>query len=165
MLEEVKARGGSGTAPAGKRLDDLYALIDGIEVAMMTTRRPDGQLVSRAMRTQRRAEGADLWFVTNIESHKLDELAADPHVNVAYCRSGTGEWVSVSGTAQGSQDRDQIRELYREEWKAWIPPESGARDGGPEDPRIALIFVEAHSVMYAKRGQPSPVALFDTAGA
>ena len=32
-------------------VDDLYALIDGIEVAMLTTRRPDGQLVSRAMPT------------------------------------------------------------------------------------------------------------------
>ena len=28
-----------------KKVDDLYELIDGIEVAMMTTRRPDGHLV------------------------------------------------------------------------------------------------------------------------
>lgn len=165
MLDEVKARSGSDAVSLGKRLDDLYALIDGIEVAMMTTRRLDGHLVSRAMRTQRRAEGADLWFVTNIESHKLDELAADPHVNLAYYKDATREWVSVSGTAQVSQDRDHIRELYREEWKTWIPPEGGARDGGPEDPRIALVFVEAHSVVYQKRSQPAPVALFEAARA
>ena len=34
-------------APLGKKLDELYELIDGIEIAMFTTRRPDGHLVSR----------------------------------------------------------------------------------------------------------------------
>ena len=62
------------TSPTGKNLKDLYDLIDGIEIAMFTTRRPDGQLVSRPMATQTQAEGSDLWFVTDVESHKLDEL-------------------------------------------------------------------------------------------
>ena len=51
--------------------------------AMFTTRRPNGQLVSRPMATQSRIEGTDLWFVTNVDTHKLDELALDPHVNCA----------------------------------------------------------------------------------
>ena len=45
-------------------LEGLFARIDDIEIAMMTTRRPDGHLQSRAMATQKRAGGADLWFVT-----------------------------------------------------------------------------------------------------
>ena len=45
-------------------LDKFYGLIDGIEVGMMTTRRPDGHLESRPMANQKRADGADLWFVT-----------------------------------------------------------------------------------------------------
>ena len=45
-------------------LEVLYSQIEEIEVAMMTTRRPDGHLESRAMANQKRAEGADLWFVT-----------------------------------------------------------------------------------------------------
>jgi len=40
------------TPSTTKKLDELYALIDGIEIAMFTTRRPDGQLVSRPMATQ-----------------------------------------------------------------------------------------------------------------
>ena len=44
-------------------LEQLYEMVDEIEVAMMTTRRPDGHLESRAMATQKRASGADLWFV------------------------------------------------------------------------------------------------------
>jgi general stress protein 26 len=45
-------------------LEKLYEHIDNIEIAMTTTRRPDGHLQSRGMATQKRADGANLWFVT-----------------------------------------------------------------------------------------------------
>jgi len=106
--------------PLEKKLDDLYALIDGIETAMLTTRRRDGTLVSRAMQTQRRTAGADLWFMTNAESEKFEELAIDPHVNVAFYRDRTREWVSVSGHAILTKDRDLIDSLYKADWKAWL---------------------------------------------
>ena len=152
-------------APTEKKLDDLYELIDGIEVAMMTTRRPDGHLVSRAMATQERRTGADLWFVSDVEAHKLDELAHDPHVNLAYYKDRTREWVSVSGTAILSRDRNLVRELYKPDWKAWFPDEGGERNGGPDDPRIVLIRVDAHSVVYSKKDRPAPMVLFEIAKA
>lgn len=148
-------------APLDKKIGDLYQLIEGIEIAMFTTRRPDGHLVSRPMATQTQAEGTDLWFVTDIDTHKLDELEFDPHVNLAYYRDGTREWVSVSGTATVSQDRRAIRELYRPDWKAWFGDEGGERNGGPDDPRIALILVDVHSVTYLKVDKPRPVVLFE----
>ena len=147
--------------PLEKKLDDLYALIDGIETAMLTTRRRDGTLVSRAMQTQRRTAGADLWFMTNAESEKFEELAIDPHVNVAYYRDRTREWVSVSGHAILTKDRDLIDSLYKADWKAWLGDEGdGKRDGGPHDPRIALILVEADTVVYSKNNRSMPLALF-----
>ncbi|HEX7117676.1 MAG TPA: pyridoxamine 5'-phosphate oxidase family protein [Longimicrobiales bacterium] len=152
---------GAEAVPTEKKLEDLYDLIEGMEVCMFTTRRPDGYLVSRPMQTQERTDGADLWFVTNIESHKLDELTHDPHVNLAYYRDRTGEWVSVSGTAKISQDRQKIHDLYAADWRAWFGDEGGARNGGPDDPRIALVLVDAHSVTYMKKEQPAPVVLFD----
>ena len=147
--------------PLEKKLDDLYALIDGIETAMLTTRRRDGTLVSRAMQTQRRTAGADLWFMTNAESEKFEELAIDPHVNVAFYRDRTREWVSVSGHAILSKDRDLIDSLYKPDWRAWLGDEGdGKRDGSPHDPRIALILVEADSVVYSKNNRSMPLALF-----
>jgi general stress protein 26 len=148
-------------APLNKKLDDLYHLIEGIEIAMFTTRRPDGQLVSRPMATQTQAEGSDLWFVTDVESNKLDELEFDPHVNLAYYRDRTREWVSVSGTATITQDRRAIHELYQKDWKAWFGDEGGERDGGPDDPRLALVLVDVHSVVYLKVDKPQPVVLFE----
>jgi general stress protein 26 len=148
-------------APLAKKLKDLYDLIEGIEIAMFTTRRSDGRLVSRPMATQTQAEGSDLWFVTDIESNKLDELSFDPNVNLAYYRDGSREWVSVSGTAMISQDRMAIHELYQPDWKAWFGDEGGQRDGGPDDPRLALILVEVESVTYLKVDKPKPVVLFE----
>ncbi|HET8624439.1 MAG TPA: pyridoxamine 5'-phosphate oxidase family protein [Gemmatimonadales bacterium] len=152
-------------APLGKKLDELYKLIEGIEIAMFTTRRPDGRLVSRPMATQTQAEGSDLWFVTDVESHKLDELEFDSQVNLAYYKDRTREWVSVSGIATVSQDRRAIHELYQKDWRAWFGDEGGERDGGPDDPRLALILVDVQSVVYLKVDKPQPVVLFEVAKA
>ena len=150
--------------PLEKKLDDLYKLIDGIDIAMLTTRRADGHLVSRPMSTQRRTTGTDLWFMTNVESEKFEELARDPHVNLAYYKDRTREWVSVSGKAILTRDRDLIDSLYAADWKAWLGDEGdGKRDGGPHDPRIALILVEADTVVYSKKDRPMPVVLFQIA--
>lgn len=146
-----------------KKLDELHALIDEIEVAMMTTRRADGYLVSRPMQTQKRDDCADLWFVTDVETHKLDELARDPHVNLAYYSNKSREWVSVSGTVRVSQDRELIRRMHDRSWNVWFPDEGGARDGGPDDPRIAVLLVDAHSVSYMTVDKPKPLVLFEIA--
>lgn len=151
---------GEANGQAGKR-EEMYGLVEGIEVAMFTTRRADGQLVSRAMQTQKRIPDADFWFVTDGDSHKMDELASDPHVNLAYYRDRTREWVSVSGTARIVTDRETVRRLYEPDWRAWFGDEGGARDGGPDDPRLTLVFVTAESVVYMKNDTPRPVILFE----
>ncbi len=164
-MDQVKARNVDQDVPTEKKLDELYELIDEIEVCLMTTVRPDGHLVTRPMQVRERATGADLWFVTNIESEKLDELAQNPHVNLGFYREKTREWVSVSGTAKLTQDRALIREMYSPDLRVWFPKESEERDGGPDDPRIALVLVEAHTVIYSKQNRPRPVVLFEIAKA
>ena len=144
-----------------KKLEELDELIKGIETAMFTTRRMDGSLVSRPMQTQGRIAEADLWFVTDIEAHKDDEIKYDPHVNCSYYNNKTREWVSVSGVAHISRDRHRIKTLYKPDWKIWFGDEGGKRNGGPEDPRIALIFVDAHSVVYMKNDKPKPMILWE----
>lgn len=148
-------------APAEK-VAELYRLIDGIQVAMFTTRTAEGDLVSRPMQVQGHepALDADLWFVTDVEAHKLDELRNDPHVNVSFYRDRTREWVSVSGRARIDLDRDKIHQLYQPDWRAWFEDQGGERNGGPDDPRLALIAVDAESVLYMVSDTPRPVVLF-----
>ena len=142
-------------------LDKLFALIKEIEIAMMTTRRPDGHLESRAMATQKRAAGADLWFVTLDDSAKLRDIASDPHVNLSFYKDGSMEWISVSGLATISRDRAKIHELYAPDWKAWFAEEGDPRHGTPDDPRMVLIGVDVHAAVFLEVNQPRPVVLYE----
>ena len=144
-------------------LTKLYEIIEDVEIAMMTTRRTDGHLESRAMATQKRAGGADLWFVTTDGTGKLRDLAADPHVNLSYYKDRTREWVSVSGFGQISHDRAKIHELYATDWKAWFPDEGDPRHGTPDDPRMVLIGVTVHAAVFLEVNKPQPVVLFEVA--
>lgn len=142
-------------------LEKLYEQIDDIEIAMMTTRRPDGHLESRAMATQKRAAGADLWFVTMEDTAKLRDIGGDPHVNLAYYKDRTREWVSVSGIATPTRDRAKIHELYAPDWKMWFGEEGDPRHGTRDDPRMVLIGVNVHAAVFLEMDKPQPVVLFE----
>jgi general stress protein 26 len=142
-------------------LEKLYEHIDEIEIAMMTTRRADGHLQSRAMATQKRAEGADLWFVTLDDTEKVRDLTADPHVNLSYYKDRTREWISVSGIATITREREKIHELYAPDWKAWFPKEGDPRHGTKDDPRMVLIGVNVHAAVFLELNKPQPVVLFE----
>ena len=141
--------------------ETLYNLIEDIETAMFTTRRPDGRLVSRPMATQKRAGGADLWFVTARKSEKIDEIRNDPQVNLAYYKDRTREWVSVSGRARLVDDRSKIRELYQPDWRAWFGDEGHEKHGTPDDPRMILIAVDIEMAMFLEINKPQAVVLFE----
>jgi general stress protein 26 len=142
-------------------LEQLYNHVDDIEIAMMTTRRTDGHLQSRAMATQKRASGADLWFVTLEGGQKLDDIEADPHVNLSYYKDRTREWVSVSGIATITRDRAKIHELWAPDWQLWFPKEGDERHGTKDDPRMVLIGVDVHAASFLEVNKPQPIVLFE----
>lgn len=151
--------------PPAKKIEELYSLVEGIDIAMLTSRTYDGTLTSRPMQTQTKRPRVDFWFVTSTDTHKIDEIQAQPEVNLAYYSNKSREWVSVSGTARIITDRDLIRTLYKPAWKAWFGDEGGDRNGGPNDPRLALVEIEAHEATYLKSNQPRAVQLFKVAKA
>ena len=142
-------------------LQKFYDMVEDIETAMMTTRRVDGHLQSRAMANQRRADGADLWFVTREGSAKLADLAHDAHVNLSYYKDSNREWVSVSGIATVSRDRGKIRELYAPDWKVWFADEGDPRHGTADDPRMVLVGVTVHAAVFLEINKPRPVLLYE----
>lgn len=148
-----------------KKIEELYSLVEGMDIAMMTCRSIDGTLVSRPMSTQEKRPRVDFWFVTSTETHKVNDIQAQPEVNLAYYNNKSHEWVSVSGTARIVTDHDLIRTLYKPDWQAWFGDEGDNRNGGPMDPRLALIEVEAHEATYLKSNQPRAVQLFKVAKA
>ena len=163
MARKAEDRDLDNSAGHNEKLQDLFQLIDSIEAGLLTTRRADGRLVSRPMATQLRTEAGHLWFVTDRDTHKVDELEQDPNVNVAYYRDRTREWVSVSGRARATRDQSMIDALWAPDWTAWFGRGGGKHSGTAKDPRLLLIEVIPDSVTYMKANQPAIVSFFQFA--
>ena len=143
------------------KVNTLRELVQEIEIAMMTTRRADGHLVSRPMAVQKEAPGADFWFVTERGTDKVRELRGDPHLNLGFYKDRTREYVSVSGTAVLTDDREIIGRLYAPDWKMWFEDKGGAMDGSADDPRLLLIGVRAVSAQFLSVDKPQIVVLYE----
>ena len=117
-------------------IDKFYAQVDGHRHVHDGDAAPDGHLRSRAMANQRRAAGADLWFVTAEGSAKLATSAHDPHINLSYYRDqqGMGQRVgnrdelarsrrssanSTRPTGRSGSPRKAIRVMARQTIRAW----------------------------------------------
>jgi general stress protein 26 len=119
----------------------LGELIRDIRVAMLTTVTEDGTLRSRPMATQQAEFDGDLWFFTQANSPKVEELWHDQHVNVSYAAPDENRYVSVSGIAQLVQNPEKMKELWHPAYKAWFPD-------GLEDPQLALLKVDVRQAEY-----------------
>lgn len=119
----------------------LAELIKDVRIAMLTTARPDGRLVSRPLGTQEVAFDGDLWFVAGADSAKVAEIAANPYVNVSYASTSANTFVSVSGRAELVDDRAKAGALWSPAMKLFFP-------GGKDDPNLRLIRVNAETAEY-----------------
>lgn len=120
-------------------LEHLRALLDDFDTAMLVTRTPSGELRSRPMAVADKAGDAELWFVTSLDSGKVDEIATDGHVNVTM--QSTAAFISISGQAQVVRDQARLAELWQERWKVWFPE-------GKDEPSAALLRVRPEQVEY-----------------
>ena len=118
----------------------LVAMIEALDVGMLTTEDENGQLRSRPMATQRAEEGV-LWFFTGKDSPKIEEVKKDAEVNVSYADPNNQVYVSVSGVARAVRDPAKVRELWSGAAQRWFPE-------GPDDPRLMILKVEITEAEY-----------------
>lgn len=95
---------------------------------------------SRPMAAYVEKEEGRICFLTDEGSYKDEEVAANPNVNLAFADAGANKYVSVTGRAVLSNDRDKIRELFSVPAKAWWD--------SPDDPSIRLIIVTPKDAQY-----------------
>lgn len=122
-------------------LATVIRLIDGIDIAMLTTIDADGRMKSRPLKTQEEMFHGDLWFMVSLRSDKVTEIAANHHVNLAYASRERNVYVSISGTASIERDQNKIDLLWNDALKAFFPK-------GKDDPEIGLIRVRMESAEY-----------------
>jgi general stress protein 26 len=132
-------------------LTRLTALVKDAKIALLTTVNADGHLHSRPLGLQQEDFDGDLWFLTQDPSSKVDDIRANPQVNVAF-ESSKG-WVSIAGTATIVHDEAKTDELWTPQASAWFPE-------GREDPTIALVHVQGISAEIWSTDDPKVVVLF-----
>ena len=111
----------------------LRELLNDFGVGMLVTRTPSGELRGRPMALAEAQPDGTLWFATDRQSAKVDELERDGHVAVTLQSKTT--FVSLSGTAAVVDDRAKLAQLWKVEWKVWFP-------GGKDDPHVVLLRVD-----------------------
>lgn len=133
----------------------LRELLDDFDTAMLVTRSPAGELRSRPMALADVEQDGTLWFMTQRQSGKTDEISADSHVNVAL--QSQRQYVSISGTAALVDDRRKVDELWNEAWKTWFP-------GGKDDPSLGLLRVNSTAGEYWDNSGASGIKYLIEAG-
>ena len=112
---------------------DVWAIIADQRIAMLTVEE-EGKLTSRPMGSIARPEENRIYFVTRLDS-KVGEIGGSAPVNLGYSDTHKNTYLSISGTARTSQDREKLRELWSMWVEAWLPQ-------GPDGADVALIAVE-----------------------
>lgn len=120
------------------RYDEFLKLLRRFDHAMLVTLR-DGEMRSRPMAVAEATASGHLWFMSNAESAKQEEIGEHPDVNVSMQEGRT--FLSISGGARVVRDSHKAEELWRESQRMWFPD-------GPTDPNLVLIEIVPHYAEY-----------------
>lgn len=94
----------------------------------------EGGLRGRPMQARPNREEGLIWFLTDVRAAKDDEIDASPNICLVFIDPKENVYLSVSGRAEVTDDREKARELWDDEQQVWWP-------GGPEDPNVRVVCV------------------------
>jgi general stress protein 26 len=116
----------------------VWDLIENIHMALLVTR--DGEKVdARPMAASVRRKDHRIYILANAGEDSDRQIQADSSV-VLYFQGGSSTYVVLHGTANSSDDRAKIAELWTAFDKAWWD--------SPDDPRIRLISIAPQEAEY-----------------
>ena len=127
-MAEKNVAGAEGIAKIKELTKDIH-------IAMLTTVADDGTLHARPMATESTSFDGTLWFITRIESGKVEEIREDSHVLVSYEQPKDGIYLSLQGRAGIIRDRATIKDHWYKGADGWFKE-------GSDDPAAALIQVK-----------------------
>lgn len=107
-----------------------------------------GPFATRPMSVQKAEEDGTLWFLSATDSHKNAEIATDATVQLLFQGSDYSDFLSITGKAYISTEKERIKELWEPVLKTWFTE-------GIDDPRISVIEVVPTDGYYwdTKHGQ------------
>jgi general stress protein 26 len=120
---------------------ELHNKIKNIKIAMLTLHNESGKLRSMPMLTIKTECEGNIWFFTNLDSDKVNQLRTNPEVNLSYSDQSSEVYVSVSGRAEIVEDKKLVKEFWKPDLEEWL-------SAGPESNDIALMKVEMVQAEY-----------------
>jgi general stress protein 26 len=118
-------------APNESTTERFLEILKGFDTAILLTHSQDGTLHGRPMALAEIDDDGVLWFLTRIDSPKIQELEADPRA-VVTCQSSS-QFATLSGTCQISNNSRKLDEVWKESYKVWFE--------GKNDPKLVLLRV------------------------
>ncbi|KAB0682882.1 pyridoxamine 5'-phosphate oxidase family protein [Aureimonas leprariae] len=112
--------------------DKFWEMVEDFDTCMVVTR-SGGTLRARPMAPYISEERRELLFLTDRNTHKVEEIEADDQVALTFSKHGS--YVSVSGRARVSTDRALVKSIWTPEAEAWMPQ-------GPDDPSVAVLVID-----------------------
>ena len=125
-------------AQSSAALTQLGKLIEHIPVAMLTIQDSEGRLVSRPMSPLEMDVNGTLWFFTDVNSSKVEQLRK---VNLSFADPARASYVSLAGHGQLEIDPAHIQQLWSPFMKPWFPE-------GPDSANLALLKFVPESAEY-----------------
>ena len=125
-------------AQSSAALTQLGKLIEHIPVAMLTLQDSEGRLVSRPMSPLEMDVNGTLWFFTDVNSSKVEQLRK---VNLSFADPARASYVSLAGHGQLEIDPAHIKQLWTPFMKPWFPD-------GPDSANLALLKVVPETAQY-----------------
>ena len=114
-------------------VERVWELIASIWICMLSTWNGN-RLHSRPMGAFVRRNENAVYVLADRRRHKGDEIHQYPQVCLAFAETRGQKYVSISGIAEVSFDREKIKELWSIPAKVWWD--------SPEDPNICVIKVK-----------------------
>ena len=119
-------------------IDKIQEVVKDVKFAMMSTTNKKGDIHAWPMTTSETSLGAkEIWFIGDKTSDVVKDIQDDKRIGLTYATQDAKNYVSISGDAELSTDKDKLDEL-------WTPVYSAFFAHGKEDENVQLIKVVPH---------------------
>ena len=116
-------------------LDKIEKIIKEVRTCMMATMNDSGEMRARPMATADYDEHGNVWFFTDNDSAKVDELSNQQPNLITYSKTSDNTYLSMTGKIEVVKDLAKQKEKFSVFAKAWYP------DGPESEDLILLKFV------------------------
>ena len=137
---------------ADKDLGEIGETMRDIDFCMLTTRRSDGGMSARPMSNNRDVDfDGDTFFFSCADTAKVNEIAADPHVALAFqgkqgLLGKPGAFIAVEGKAELIRDKTAFADHWNKDLERWF-------EDGVDTPGLTLIKVRADRIHWWDDGE------------